>query len=166
VTASTAGAGFNGSILLQLLDHKRRHPRPTGSYFPEADGQACPADGGELADFLAKHPEDGMPYGFPALKPQEFELLAGWLAQGAPGPTAAEQAALEAPSPQAAVEIGKWEAFLNRDDPKRAVTPLPLRAPLPGAPHAPHAGPGVLRAGPLPHAARRPHRPRRDRPPL
>jgi hypothetical protein len=32
-----------------------------------------------------------MPFGFPPLTPEEFEIIAGWLAQGARGPDANEQ---------------------------------------------------------------------------
>jgi len=122
VTESTAGEGFNDSLILQLLDHKRKNPKSTGSYQPEADGLTCAKDRSELAGFLEKHPNRGMPFGFPPLKQDEFDLVAGWLYQGAKGPSPAEQRALEAPSPEGAREIEKWEAFLNRDDPKHAMT--------------------------------------------
>jgi hypothetical protein len=122
VTGSTAGEGFNDSLMLQLLDHKRKNPKSTGIYRPEADDLTCSEDGSQLAGFLEKHPNRGMPFGFPPLKQDEFELLAGWLYQGARGPTPAEQRALEAPTPEGAAEVAKWEAFLNRDGPKQAMT--------------------------------------------
>ncbi len=92
VTGSTAGDGFNDSMMLQLLDHKRRNPKSSGNYYPEADDLTCSKDGSELAAYLEKHPNNGMPFGFPPLKQEEFELVAGWLYQGAKGPTPAEQA--------------------------------------------------------------------------
>ena len=63
-----------------------------------------------------------MPFGFPPLKKEEFEIIAGWLVQGAKGPDAARQAELKAPKASDAREIGKWEAFLNNDDAKHAMT--------------------------------------------
>jgi len=122
VTESTAGDGFNDSMMLQLLDHKRRNPKSTGDYYPEAEDLTCSENGSELAAYLEKHPNNGMPFGFPPLKQEEFELVAGWLYQGAKGPTPAEQGDLEAPKPEDAAEIRKWETFFNQDDPKHAMT--------------------------------------------
>jgi hypothetical protein len=122
VTESTVGDGFNDSTMLQLLDHKRKNPKSSGSYYPEADDLTCSKNGSELAGYLEKHPNNGMPFGFPPLKQEEFELVAGWLYQGANGPTPAEQLVLEASKPEDAAEVRKWETFFNRDDPKHAMT--------------------------------------------
>jgi hypothetical protein len=122
VTESTVGDGFNDSMMLQLLDHKRKNPKSSGSYNPEAEDLTCSENGSELAAYLEKHPNNGMPFGFPPLKREEFELVAGWLYQGAKGPTPAEQAVLETPKPVDAEEIGKWEIFFNQNDPKHAMT--------------------------------------------
>lgn len=122
VTDSTAGDGFNDSMMLQLLDHKMKNPKSSGSYRPEADDLTCAENQGELAGFLKKHPNKGMPFGFPPLKQDEFELVAGWLYQGAKGPSPAEQRALEASTPQGAAEVTKWEEFFNREGPKHAMT--------------------------------------------
>ncbi|MGH0037740.1 MAG: fatty acid cis/trans isomerase [Myxococcota bacterium] len=122
VTSSTAARPLNDSTMLQLLEAKRQHPEVRGSYHPEADDLTCAADSRELSRFLHRHPERGMPFGFPALEPAEHALLATWLEQGAPGPTADELAALTAPSPAAASRIGKWEAFLNQEDAKHTMT--------------------------------------------
>jgi hypothetical protein len=63
-----------------------------------------------------------MPYGFPPLKQEEFEIIAGWLVQGAKGPTAAQQAELTTPKASDALAIRQWETFLNLDDAKHAMT--------------------------------------------
>jgi hypothetical protein len=122
VTESTVGNGFNDSMMLQLLDHKRKNPRSSGSYNPEAEDLTCSENRSELAEYLEKHPNNGMPFGFPPLKQEEFDLVAGWLYQGAKGPTPAEQSVLEASTPEDAGEVGKWETFFNRRDPKHAMT--------------------------------------------
>ena len=122
VTESTVSDGFNDSMMLQLLDHKRKNPKSSGSYYPEADDLTCSENGSELAEYLEKHPNNGMPFGFPPLKQEEFDLVAGWLYQGAKGPTPAEQRVLEASKPEDAAEVRKWETFFNRDDPKHAMT--------------------------------------------
>jgi hypothetical protein len=122
VLENTAPGDLNDSILLGLLEAKRRQPTPTGEYEPEASDLACPATRPELADFLARHPERGMPFGFPPLSEHEFATIAAWLQQGAPGPGPQEQHALVTPSPGAAQQIADWEAFLNRDDAKHAMT--------------------------------------------
>jgi len=122
VTESTVGDGFNDSTMLQLLDHKRKNPKSSGSYYPEADDLTCSENGSELAKYLEKHPNNGMPFGFPPLKQEEFDLVAGWLYQGTKGPTPAEQSVLEASKPEDAAEVRKWETFFNQDDPKHAMT--------------------------------------------
>ena len=122
VTESQSEAGTNDSIMLQLLSHKMENPRSTGEYHSEADDLTCSETDIELGGYLEKHPNRGMPFGFPPLTEKEFEIIAGWLAQGGKGPDAKEQAVLTAP---AAVDVGainQWETFLNQDDPKHAMT--------------------------------------------
>jgi hypothetical protein len=122
VTESTAPPGANNSTMIELLAHKMKNPASSGEYRPEAEDLACSENGKELGVYLEKHPNRGMPFGFPALKQQEFDLLAGWLVQGAKGPTAAEQEALTAPKPDDARAAAQWEAFFNLDDAKHAMT--------------------------------------------
>jgi hypothetical protein len=122
VTESSVSEGLNDSIMLQLLSHKMKNPELGGDYFPEASDLSCSENGKELGGYLKKHPSRGMPFGFPPLKQEEFEIVAGWLAQGAAGPDPAEQEKLTSPAPGDAAEIEKWESFLNKDDPKHAVT--------------------------------------------
>ena len=122
VTASTAPEGFNNSLMIQLLAHKIKNPKSLGGYKPDADELTCSANGSELAEYLEKHPNNGMPYGFPPLKQDEFDLVAGWLYQGAKGPDPAAQKKLETPQAADAAAIVKWEAFFNRADPKYAMT--------------------------------------------
>jgi hypothetical protein len=122
VTDSDAGAGLNNSLMLQLLQHKMTHPDSRGDYFPEADNLTCAENGSELAGYLDKHPNGGMPFGFPPLAREEFDLVAGWLAQGAPGPSTGEQAALTAPADENQPAIAAWERFFNGDDIKHRVT--------------------------------------------
>jgi hypothetical protein len=109
------------STMLYFLDAKRRGPTPEGEYRAESD-LTCAADTREVRRFLGKHPGRGMPFGLPALESAEHATLASWLALGAHGPSAAEQAALTSPSAAAAQQIHKWESFLNRDDAKHAMT--------------------------------------------
>jgi hypothetical protein len=122
VTDSSVSNGLNDSIMIHLLSHKMKNPRSEGEYRPEADDLTCAEDGRELGTYLKKHPNRGMPFGFPPLKQQEFETIAGWLVQGAKGPDAGQQAELTAPKPGDARAIGHWEAFLNQDDAKHAMT--------------------------------------------
>ena len=50
------------------------------------------------------------------------ETVAGWLVQGAKGPDAAQQEMLTMPKTSDALAIKEWEAFLNQDDAKHAMT--------------------------------------------
>ncbi len=122
VTSSEAGPGYNDSLMLQLLAHKMRHPQSRGEYHPESDDLTCAENGLELGVYLKKHPNNGMPFGFPPLKQEEFDLIAGWLAQGAPGPDEIAQAALVHPFHSDQRQISKWEKFLNQPDAKHVMT--------------------------------------------
>ncbi len=122
VTGSSAGAGWNNSLMVQMLAHKMKNPRSVGEYRPEADDLTCAENSGELGSYLEKHPNNGMPFGFPPLKQEEFDLIAGWLAQGAKGPDAVQQQKLVTPDGADADSIARWEQFLNQGDAKHAMT--------------------------------------------
>mgnify|MGYP001829222264 FL=1 len=122
VLQSEAEPPLNDSLLFLMLEAKRRTPMPKGEYRAEAGDISCPANARETTRFLRRHPDRGMPFGFPALPEEEHRVLTSWIARGAMGPTPAEQAALEAPSEADRVEIETWESFLNREDPKHAMT--------------------------------------------
>ncbi|MDD2906916.1 MAG: fatty acid cis/trans isomerase [Sulfurimonas sp.] len=122
VTDSNATAGTNDSIMLQLLHHKMLHPKSIGDYYSESDDLSCAKDTKELAAFLDKNPTQGMPFGFPALTKNEYDILAQWLAQGAPLPNAEEEKKLKEPSPNATKEIAKFEAFFNHQEAKHIMS--------------------------------------------
>lgn len=122
VSESDAETGYNNSLMLQLLSHKIKDKRRSGLYVSESDNLTCAETGNELGGYLKSHQNNGMPFGFPPLTDQEFETIAGWLVQGARGPSIEEQAALIKPSEEAVPAIEKWEAFLNRDDAKHGMT--------------------------------------------
>ncbi|WLE98732.1 MAG: fatty acid cis/trans isomerase [Candidatus Electrothrix communis] len=122
VIENTAEPGLNNSILLQLLAHKMEHPDSSGEYQSEAEDLTCAENGHELGSYLDTHPNRGMPFGFPPLKKEEFELVAGWLAQGGKGPTLEQQQELVTPKSADQRQIERWEAFLNAADPKHRVT--------------------------------------------
>jgi hypothetical protein len=122
VTQNTADSPYNNSVMLHLLEAKMKQPQSRGEYHAEAADLTCAANTREVSGFLDRHPERGMPFGFPAVSPQEYSTLAAWLQQGAVGPTQEQQSELTAPSKAASREIAKWESFLNRDDAKHAMT--------------------------------------------
>jgi hypothetical protein len=122
VTDSTVANGLNDSIMIQMLSHKMKNPRSVGEYQSEADDLSCAENGKELGGYLKKHPNNGMPFGFPPLKQEEFDIIAGWLVQGAKGPDAARQTELTTPQASDAQAILQWEAFLNQDDAKHTIT--------------------------------------------
>lgn len=122
VTDSDAGQGYSNALMLQLLNHKMEHPENSGEYFSEAGDLTCAENGVELQSYLQKHPNRGMPFGFPPLKQDEYNLIAGWIAQGAHGPTAEEQAQLTAVDDLDLGMVQQWERFFNRTEPKYVVT--------------------------------------------
>ena len=121
-TSKESNTTANDSIMIHLLHDKEMHPDVVGEYDPEHDTLSCPRDKEELEEYLDEKPNHGMPYGFPALKKSEYTTVAEWLAQGAKGPNAQEQKALETPSKNAQKAIAKFEAFLNKRDAKHQVT--------------------------------------------
>ncbi len=122
VTESLASGGSNDSIMIEILSHKINNPKSIGEYKSEADDLTCSQNPEELGGYLEKHPNNGMPFGFPALKPEEFDIIAGWLVSGAKGPDAAQQEELITPKPSDALAIKQWETFLNQDDAKHTMT--------------------------------------------
>jgi len=122
VTENSAEDGYNNSFMIQLLDHKMKNPRSKGEYRSEADDLTCAQSGEELGGYLEKHPNGGMPFGFPPLKESEFQTIAGWLVQGAAGPTFEEQEQLRAIPQVDQEKVVQWETFLNSEDAKHAVT--------------------------------------------
>ena len=122
VTESSTSGDLNDSIMIEILSHKMNNPISFGEYRSEAGDLTCSQNQDELGGYLEKHPNNGMPFGFPALKQEEFDIIAGWLTQGAKGPDAAQQALLVTPKESDALAIKQWETFLNRDDAKHAMT--------------------------------------------
>jgi len=122
VTQSDAPEGYNNSILLTLLEHKKNHPDSLNQYRPESDTLTCARNQQELANYLAKHSDRGMPYGFPPLKKSELKTIAQWLDQGAQSLTPSKKIATYLPSKEALPLIEKWEAFFNADDAKHQMS--------------------------------------------
>lgn len=122
VTKNTAQEESNNTILLTLLDHKKNTPFDGCEDFkPEEDKLTCADSGAELGEYLKKHPNRGMPYGFPPLKDVEFQVIVDWLAGGGKGPDEAEVSRLTTPTPTDKPMIEKWEAFLNNKDLKNTL---------------------------------------------
>ena len=122
VTENQAQPGYNNSIMLQLLNHKMKNPTSRGEYHSEANDLTCSETDIELGGYLDKHPNNGMPFGFPPLTETEFETISGWLFLGAKGPDAQEQQKLTSPAAVDVAAIQQWEKFLNDTDIKHAMT--------------------------------------------
>jgi len=122
VRESTAAGGENNSLLLKMLTQKNvvsasicsENPVDAcNSFRPEDETLTCASTVAEMDSYLKKHPNRGMPYGFPPLKEDEFQKIRDWLQSGGQGPTAAEnrERAAVAEVDRAAVE--QWETFFN-----------------------------------------------------
>lgn len=123
VTSTTGQCGANTSLLLQLVAFKKTHPISDRDEFrPEAEDLSCAESEEELGEFLEKHPNRGMPFGFPPLQPDEFAIIAGWLGQGASGPQGEQKVQLEAIADADRQQLLQWEGFFNKKDAKHAVT--------------------------------------------
>ena len=125
--ADARAAHLNNALLYRVLLQKRGDAFPTTGRLPatyavgtelETDKDSliqpntCPTI--ERYDQLAhKHPQWGMPFGFPGLSDEEFKTIETWLAQGSP----VEPAAALPPAVQP--EIAKWEKFFNGESNKQ-----------------------------------------------
>jgi len=103
---------LTASVLYRSLALKRAHPLPDQKVLSKAfdfsldRSQSCP-NLGEYDAYERDHPLGGMPYGLPGLSEREFDVLARWIAAGAPG---------DAPLPMPAHvtrQVEAWEQFLN-----------------------------------------------------
>ncbi|MBB5349128.1 fatty acid cis/trans isomerase [Desulfoprunum benzoelyticum] len=115
-------AGADGTILGQLLTRRPHGSAAAGVESPATDGNACPLGAGEMATFLAAHPEHRMPPGLPPVTAEEQRVIVAWLAAGARGPGPEELARLTAIPARDLSSVGNWEDFLNRQDPKHVMT--------------------------------------------
>lgn len=113
---------YKESLMFMMLNHKRLSPEVSGEYYSEASDLTCAENEAELNSYLEQHPNRGMPFGFPPLKQEEFDVITGWLMQGAEGPTAEQQAVLLASTAQDQQMLKKWEGFFNKKDPKYGMT--------------------------------------------
>ncbi|HEY7773456.1 MAG TPA: fatty acid cis/trans isomerase [Marinagarivorans sp.] len=109
----TPVANSQAGVMYQMLSLKQQHPLPPSAILSDeftlgtSRENACPSIE-EFEDFADKNPLWGMPYGTPALAPQENRKLMAWLAQGA-------LYTPRASIPEATKKhIAQWEAFLNQ----------------------------------------------------
>jgi hypothetical protein len=122
VLDSDSGVGTNNSLMLLLLEHKMKNPKSEGEYFSESEDLVCSKNKKELAEFLDDNPNQGMPFGFPSLSKEEFEVIKMWLAQGANAPSKSEIASSKEPSQGLKKEIEEFEKFFNKQDAKHIMT--------------------------------------------
>lgn len=107
----------NESIMMHMLNQKMKHPTSTGKYAPEMDKLVCAKNQTELEEYFEENPHKGMPYGFPALKQNEYDKIQTWLVQGAKDDTKQVKIPLNETE-----LIEKFEKFLNNKEIKHQVT--------------------------------------------
>lgn len=101
------------SLMRAMLELKRSAPPPESALLSDAydlggkRDSVCPAPD-EFSEFAEAHPEAGMPYGLPPLKPATFARLKDWLDVGAPGH---DRRVLTDTENR---DVQRWEAFLNQ----------------------------------------------------
>ena len=122
VSDSDSEDGTNNSLMLLLLEHKMQNVKSVGDYYSESDDLTCAKDRDELASFLDKNPQSGMPFGFPPLSESEFETIKTWLAQGAQSPSKAQMESIKSASKIAQKQINEFEEFLNKEDAKHIMS--------------------------------------------
>ncbi|MAM89758.1 MAG: hypothetical protein CME36_20860 [unclassified Hahellaceae] len=107
-------ANVKASLLAQMLMLKQQHPGGEEKLLSEDmrlglnASHECPTIE-EFDSYAADFPEGGMPYGLPALSPDENETILQWLKMGAPHP---ERTLLD---PAIVQQQQQWESFFNQD---------------------------------------------------
>ncbi|MEH6651387.1 MAG: fatty acid cis/trans isomerase [Motiliproteus sp.] len=120
-------ANLEGSSFYRMLAMKQAHPLPEGKLLPEDllvpgsfdlslnRSQQCASI--EQFDFFEEiYPQWGMPYGLPAVAPEEFSTLKRWLEIGSP---VKPLPPLSQPLLQ---QVESWENFLNGSSLKQKLT--------------------------------------------
>ncbi len=114
------------SVMMKLLQQKKEMSSSVcsddvnaacNSFKPEADTLTCADTTSQVNDYLAKHPNRGMPYGFPPLSEPEFKTISDWLKEGARGPTVEQGRQREAIADGDKNEVKNWEEFFNASSP-------------------------------------------------
>lgn len=77
------------------------------------DSKSCPSTPKEMTNYKILKPEAGMPYGLPALLPEELNKLNSWLSSGAQGPSWENLQKQKMPKGNQLAQIRQWEAFFN-----------------------------------------------------
>lgn len=122
VRESTAAGGENNSLMMKMLTQKKSVQASScaedindscNSFRPEDEKLTCASTVAEMDAYLTKHPNRGMPYGFPPLEEKEFRLISDWLRDGGRGPTIKEHRERAAVAETDMEPVKKWEAFLN-----------------------------------------------------
>ncbi len=110
------------SLLVRMLELKRKHPLPGGPALSEGDfdlgldrEQVCTEED-DFDDYAEQHPLWGMPYALPGLSEAEHAALVTWLEAGAPH---ASEPALPA---ELSPSVDAWELFLNERSLKAQLT--------------------------------------------
>jgi Fatty acid cis/trans isomerase (CTI) len=112
-----AASDPRASVLLQMLDLKRRNPLPVEGelatlFTLDLDRKETCTTADHFEAYAKNHPLWGMPYALPGLGDVEDRALVRWVTAGAPHPV---EEALGAPL---AASIAEWETFLNEPSPK------------------------------------------------
>ncbi|OCL95310.1 fatty acid cis/trans isomerase [Aliarcobacter thereius] len=107
----------NESIMMQYLFQKELNPELIGNYSPETDEISCVKNQEELEDYFDDNPHKAMPYGFPALSKNEYNILMNWLDNGLTNDT--KKNVINNFEKE---QIKKFEDFLNNPSIKHQVT--------------------------------------------
>ena len=122
LTSSDAKEGYNNSIMAHMLHDRKVHNKFDATYIAERKDLICAQGLNEVTQYQNRADNNGMPFGFPSLKEEEYQTIMQWLAQGAKRPLLENEKKLKTPSEPAQVEINRWEKFLNNPDAKHVMT--------------------------------------------
>ncbi|WP_101758799.1 fatty acid cis/trans isomerase [Oceanicoccus sp. KOV_DT_Chl] len=116
--AQSTTANQQASVMHRMLQLKQAHPLPETELLPDSfdlsldrDQQCASIE--DFDQFERDYPLWGMPYGLPAINPEEQATIERWLATGAKAKFPGIQPTKNP------IEIEQWEQFLNGDSLKQ-----------------------------------------------
>ncbi len=107
----------NSSILMHYLYVKKQNPKSIGDYDPENDKLTCAKNQTELEEYFSKNQHKAMPYGFPELDENEYNLIMNYMQNGM-----VDDSPKDKITKYESLMIKKTEEFLNKDDIKSRVS--------------------------------------------
>ena len=113
--------GKDPGLMSLMINLKKKNPHAKGDFKIDKAGYYCPSKK-KFKSYTKKKKWLGMPYGLPALKPNESALIEDWISLGMPGPSISADQKLKSIKESNLNDIREWENYLNKTDIKSKIS--------------------------------------------